>query len=104
MSLPMMMSTMQNICMPEPRLATRRIGYGGGLNTSPWTNFHPVSSSTSSCEVRRGGVRRGRSEESEERGICGGEREECGRGEEGEGRECRDEVRECGDEVRGVWR
>ena len=49
---PRIMRTMQNICIPEPRKALSSMGWFGGRNTSPWTNFHPVSSNVSSCKCK----------------------------------------------------
>ena len=40
------------ICRPAPRRDDNSLAFLGGLNTSPCTNFQPVSSIVSSCEEK----------------------------------------------------
>ena len=39
---------MMSSCMPVPREAQSRMGWGGGRRTSAWTSFQPLSSCRSS--------------------------------------------------------
>lgn len=46
--LHIVMRAMKKICIPAPRREARVLVCLGGLKTSPWTSFHPVSSKVSS--------------------------------------------------------
>lgn len=48
MAKKMVIAIMQNICTPDPMIAAKSLLFVGGLNTSPWTSFQPVSSMLSS--------------------------------------------------------
>ena len=47
-AIKIVMKNMKNIWMPVPIIAAKSRGLRGDRNTSPWTNFHPLSSSVSS--------------------------------------------------------
>jgi hypothetical protein len=48
-NLLIVINAIQKIWRPAPIMATNNFLFLGGLNTSPWTSFQPVSSSVSSC-------------------------------------------------------
>ena len=48
MAKKIVMASIVKICIPDPMTAANNLLLNGGLNTSPWTSFHPVSSMLSS--------------------------------------------------------
>lgn len=55
--LPKVIRTMKKICTPDPTNAVSSHALLGGLNTSPWTSFQPVSSIVSSCDIDKSNIK-----------------------------------------------